>query len=213
MFRIPDLRGKILFTLLIIGVYRLGSFIPAPGIDLDAVQELKRQAEEGAGVLGFLQLFSGGALTQFALFALGIMPYITSSIILQIHTVVIPKLEAWQKMGAVGQRKITQWTRYLAVAIALLQSTGMAFLFHNGGGGLIAGGGNNTGLDVLPNFTPFRVIIVVLTLTAGTALLMWLGELISQRGIGSGMSLLIFASVVSVFPAAGRSAEHTSELQ
>src|SRR3546814_8242844 len=146
-------------------------------------------------------------------------------------------------MGAVGQRKITQWTRYLAVAIALLQSTGMAFLFHNGGGGLIAGGGNNTGLDVLPNFTPFRVIIVVLTLTAGTALLMWLGELISQRGIGNGMSLLIFASVVSVFPAAGaqltaekgtgllvvlmalavvllvaivfieRSEEHTSELQ
>ncbi|HEY9556026.1 MAG TPA: preprotein translocase subunit SecY [Acidimicrobiales bacterium] len=203
MFRIPDLRGKILFTLLIIGVYRLGSFIPAPGIDLDAVQELKRQAEEGAGVLGFLQLFSGGALTQFALFALGIMPYITSSIIMQILTVVIPKLEEWQKMGAVGQRKITQWTRYLAVAIALLQSTGMAFLFHNGGGGLIAGGGNNTGLDVLPNFTPFRVIIVVLTLTAGTALLMWLGELISQRGIGNGMSLLIFASVVSVFPAAG----------
>src|SRR3546814_4997931 len=97
MFRIPDLRGKILFTLLIIGVYRLGSFIPAPGIDLDAVQELKRQAEEGAGVLGFLQLFSGGALTQFALFALGIMPYITSSIIMQILTVVIPKLEEWQR--------------------------------------------------------------------------------------------------------------------
>src|SRR3546814_4712668 len=134
-----------------IGVYRLGSFIPAPGIDLDAVQELRSQAEEGSGVLGFLQLFSGGALTQFALFALGIMPYITSSIIMQILTVVIPKLEEWQKMGAVGQRKITQWTRYLAVAIALLQSTGMAFLFHNGGGGLIAGGGNNTGLDVLPD--------------------------------------------------------------
>src|SRR5688572_12028279 len=202
MFKVPDLRNKILFTLMMLAIYRLGSHVPVPGIDLAAVKALQDQAEEG-GVLSFLQLFSGGALTQFALFALGIMPYITSSIIMQILTVVIPKLEEWQKMGAVGQRKITQWTRYLAVAIALLQSTGMAFLFHNGGGGLIAGGGNNTGLDVLPNFTPFRVIIVVLTLTAGTALLMWLGELISQRGIGNGMSLLIFASVVSVFPAAG----------
>lgn len=201
MFKIPDLRGKILFTLLVIALYRVGSFIPAPGIDLDAVQELKRQAESGAGVVGFLQLFSGGALTQFAVFALGIMPYITASIIMQVLTVVIPKLEEWQKMGAVGQRKITQWTRYLAVAIAMLQSTGLAFLFHNGGGGLL--GGNTSGLDVLPNFTPFRVILVVMTLTAGTALLMWLGELISQRGIGNGMSILIFSSVVSTFPGAG----------
>ncbi len=203
VFRVPDLRGKIFFTLLMLGLYRFGAFIPAPGIDLDQVQELKRQAETGGGVVGFLQLFSGGALTQFALFALGIMPYITSSIIMQILTVVIPKLEEWQQMGAVGQRKITQWTRYLAVTIALLQSTGLAFLFHNGGGGLLGGGGNSTGVDVLPVFTPFRVIIVVLTLTAGHALLMWMGELISQRGIGNGMSLLIFASVVSSFPGAG----------
>ncbi len=203
MFRIPDLRGKILFTLLMIALYRLGAFIPAPGIDIDAVQELKRTASEGGGVLGFLTLFSGGALTQFALFALGIMPYITASIIMQILTVVIPKLEEWQKMGAVGQRKITQWTRYLAVAIALLQSTGLAFLFHNGGGGLLGGGGNTSGLDVLPEFTVPRVLIVVLTLTAGTALLMWMGELITQRGIGNGMSLLIFSSVVSSFPGAG----------
>jgi preprotein translocase subunit SecY len=203
VLRIPDLRGKILFTLLMIALYRIGAFIPAPGIDLDQVQELKRQAETGGGVVGFLQLFSGGALTQFALFALGIMPYITSSIIMQILTVVIPKLEEWQQMGAVGQRKITQWTRYLAVTIALLQSTGLAFLFHNGGGGLLGGAGNSSGLDVLPVFTPFRVILVVLTLTAGHALLMWMGELISQRGIGNGMSLLIFASVVSRFPGAG----------
>ena len=203
IFRIPDLRGKILFTLFILALYRMGAYVPAPGIDLDAVEELKRQAESGGGVVGFLQLFSGGALTQFAIFALGIMPYITASIIMQILTVVIPKLEEWQQMGAVGQRKITQWTRYLAVAIALLQSTGLAFLFHNGGGGLLGGGGNTTGLDVLPDFSPFAVIIVVLTLTAGTALLMWMGELISQRGIGNGMSLLIFASVVSSFPGAG----------
>jgi preprotein translocase subunit SecY len=203
LFRISDLRGKILFTLLVLALYRFGAYIPAPGIDLDAVQELKRQAGQGAGVIGFLQLFSGGALSQFALFALGIMPYITSSIIMQILTVVIPKLEEWQEMGAVGQRKITQWTRYLAVAIALLQSTGLAFLFHNGGGGLLGGGGNTTGLDVLPEFTAFRVIVVVLTLTAGHALLMWMGELITQRGIGNGMSLLITVSVVSNFPSQG----------
>jgi preprotein translocase subunit SecY len=131
------------------------------------------------------------------------MPYITSSIIMQILTVVIPKLEEWQKMGAVGQKKITQWTRYLAVAIALLQSTGLAFLFHNGGGGLLSRGGNTTGLDLLPNFNVPHVLIVVLTLTAGTALLMWMGELITQRGIGNGMSLLIFSSVVSSIPSQG----------
>jgi preprotein translocase subunit SecY len=200
-FRIPDLRGKILFSLLVILLYRLGSFIPAPGIDLDAVQELRRLAESGAGVLGFLQLFSGGALTQFAVFALGIMPYITSSIIMQILTVVIPKLEEWQQMGAVGQRKITQWTRYVAIAIATLQATGFAFLFHNGGGGLL--GQQSTGIDILPNFTPGRVLLVVSTLVAGFALLMWMGELITQRGIGNGMSLLIFSSVVSSFPGSG----------
>ncbi len=207
MFKVPDLRNKILFSLLILSLYRLGSHIPAPGIDLDAVQELKRQASQSGGVLGFLTLFSGGALTQFAVFALGIMPYITASIIMQILTVVIPKLEEWQKEGATGTKKITQWTRYLAVAIALLQSTGLAFLFHNGGGGLL--GGNSSGLDLLPEFTVPRVLIVVLTLTAGTALLMWMGELITQRGIGNGMSLLIFSSVVSSIP--GQSAAVKAE--
>jgi preprotein translocase subunit SecY len=165
------------------------------------VQELKNQAEQSGGVLGFLQLFSGGALTNFAIFALGIMPYITSSIIMQILTVVIPKLEEWQNQGAVGQRKITQWTRYLAIAIAVLQSTALSFLFHNGGGGLLGGPQNPTQVDVLPDFSAFRVIMVVLVLTAGTAILMWMGELITQRGIGNGMSLLIFSSVVSSIPA------------
>jgi len=204
---VADLRKKILFVIVILALYRAGSAIPAPGIDLDAVQNLKEQAEQGAGVLGFLTLFSGGALTQFALFALGIMPYITASIILQILTVVIPRLEQWQQQGAVGQRKITQWTRYVTVAIALLQSTGLAFLFHNGGGGLLgAGQGIDLGIDLFggdENFNTGRILIVVLTLTAGTALLMWMGELITQRGIGNGMSLLIFASVVSSFPVAG----------
>jgi preprotein translocase subunit SecY len=203
MFRVKDLRWKIVFTLFVLALYRVGSFIPAPGIDLDQVQALKRQAEQSGGVLGFLTLFSGGALTQFAVFALGIMPYITSSIIMQILQVVVPKLEQWQQQGAVGQRKITQWTRYLTIAIALLQSTGLTFLFHNGGGSLLGGAGNTLNIDVLPNFTPPRIMLVVLTLTAGTALLMWMGELITQRGIGNGMSLLIFASVVSGIPAAG----------
>ncbi len=200
MFRVADLRNKILFTLVIIAIYRFGSYVPAPGIDLDAVQSLKRQAEDSGGILGYLQLFSGAGLTNFAVFALGVMPYITSSIIMQILTVVIPKLEEWQQQGAIGQRKITQWTRYLTMAIAVLQSTALAFLFHNGGGGLLGGASNPTGIDVLPDFTAPRVLLVVLVLTAGTAMLMWLGEVITQRGIGNGMSLLIFASVVSSLP-------------
>jgi preprotein translocase subunit SecY len=151
-------------------------------------------------VLAYMQLFSGAGLANFAVFALGVMPYITSSIIMQILTVVIPKLEEWQKQGAIGQRKITQWTRYLTIAIAVLQSTALAFLFHNGGGGLLGGASNPTNIDVLPDFTPPRVMLVVLVLTAGTGLLMWLGEVITQRGIGNGMSLLIFASVVSSIP-------------
>jgi preprotein translocase subunit SecY len=201
MFRVTDLRNKILFALAIIAIYRFGSFVPAPGIDVDAVQELRNQAEQSGGVLNFLQLFSGGALTNFAVFALGIMPYITASIIMQVLTVVIPKLEEWQQQGAIGQRKMTQWTRYLAISIALLQSTALTFLFHNGGGGLLGGPQNPTDIDVLPDFTPPRVILVVMVLTAGHALLMWMGELITQRGIGNGMSLLIFSSVVSSIPA------------
>jgi preprotein translocase subunit SecY len=206
MFKVPDLRNKIIFTLVIIVVYRLGSFIPAPGIDLQAVEALQAQAKQG-GVLAFLQLFSGGALTQFAVFALGIMPYITASIIMQVLAVVIPRLEQWQEQGAVGQRKITQWTRYLTIAIALLQSTGLVFLFHNGGGGFFGGSGD---LDLVPNFWWGRVMLIVLTLTAGTALLMWMGELITQRGIGNGMSILIFSSVVAQLPAQGGSVKAQS---
>ncbi len=205
MFRIPDLRNKILFVLLMLALYRLGSHVPVPGIDLSAVSALRDQAEQQGGALAFLQLFSGGALTNFAVFALGIMPYITSSIIMQILTVVIPKLEQWQQQGAVGQRKITQSTRYLTVAIALVQATGLSFLFHNGGGGF-GSAGNPTNIDLFggdANFTVPRVALVVLTLTAGTALLMWMGELMTQRGIGNGMSLLIFASVVSTLPSDG----------
>jgi preprotein translocase subunit SecY len=201
MFRVPELRGKLLLTLGIILAYRFGSYIPAPGIDLNAVGVLKSNAEESGSILSLLQLFSGGALTNFAIFALGIMPYITSSIILQILGVVIPKLEQLQKQGAVGQRKINQYTRYLTVAIAILQSTGLVFLFHNGGGSLV--GDSQANLDLVPIFTPFRVMLIVLTVTAGTALIMWMGEVVTQRGVGNGMSIIVFTSVVSGLPAQG----------
>jgi preprotein translocase subunit SecY len=201
MFRVADLRNKILFTLLVIGIYRLGSHLPLPYVDFSAIQNLKDRAAQG-GALEFLDLFSGGALTNVAVFALGIMPYITSSIIMQLLAVVIPKLEEWQQQGQVGQKKITQWTRYLTVALALMQSTGIVFALHQGGGSFL-GSGALQGIDLIPNFGAARVLLVVTTLTAGTAMIMWLGELITQRGIGNGMSLLIFASVVSRLPAQG----------
>jgi preprotein translocase subunit SecY len=200
MFRVADLRNKIIFTLFVIALYRFGAHIPVPCFDFNAVQRLTEAAQAG-GVLGFLNLFSGGALTRFAVFGLGIMPYITSSIIIQLLGVVIPKLEQWRDEGAVGQKKITQATRYLTVALALMQSTGLAFVFHHGGQGFFGTAGTN--IDVLPNFTIPRVMLVVLSMTAGTAMVMWLGELITQRGIGQGMSVLIFSSVVSGLPAGG----------
>ncbi|HRW39378.1 MAG TPA: preprotein translocase subunit SecY [Aquihabitans sp.] len=199
VLKIPELRNKLLFTLLMIALYRLGAHIPVPGIDLGKIQEIQQRSDD-SGVLNLLETFSGGAITQFAVFALGIMPYITASIIMQILAVVIPKLEQWQEQGAVGQRKITQWTRYLGVGIALLQGTGITYLFHTGGGGF--GSRVNTGgLDVFgDNYNAWRFALVVLTLTSGFALLMWFGEVITQRGVGNGMSLLIFASVVSQLP-------------
>ena len=199
VFKVPDLRNKVLFTLLMLVLYRLGASIPVPGVDFQAVKQLQKAAET-QGTLGFLNLFSGGALSQFAIFALGIMPYITSSIIIQILGVVVPKLQEWQEAGAVGQRKITQWTRYLAIAIATLQATALTFLFGRGGGGALLGGRQAPDVVLLPGFPLNRVLLVVLTLVAGTCLLMWMGELITQRGIGNGMSILIFASVVSTLP-------------
>jgi preprotein translocase subunit SecY len=191
-FKVPDLRRKIFFTLLIIGVYRLGANVPNPGIDHAAVQQLIERGREAGGVVSFLNLFSGGALTRFAIFGLGIMPYITASIIMQLLAVVIPRIEEWQKQGEIGYRKITQWTRYQTIVLALIQSTGLVFLFHNP---------ENFGVDLIPQFTPPRIALIVLTMTAGTGLIMWLGELITQRGIGNGMSILIFASVISDLPA------------
>ncbi len=195
----PELRNKILFTLFIVVVYRIGVQIPAPGVSLDALQSLREdQAASEGGIFGYLNLFSGGGIGNLSLFALGILPYITSSIIIQILTVAIPKLEEWQAQGAVGQRKINQWTRYVAIVLALVQSTGIIFLISRNPEGFF-------GVDValFPESQPqwaLKVVLAVICMTAGTALLMWLGELVDQKGIGNGMSLLIFASVVSGLP-------------
>ncbi len=170
MFRVPDLRNKILFTLLIVGVYRLGAHLPVPYVDFHAIKQLQNQTNN-SGVVGFLDLFSGGAITNVAIFFLGIMPYITASIIMQLLGVVIPKLEEWQNEGQTGQKKITQWTRYLTIALALVQSTGFVFALHAGNGGLF---GLNAslpkGVDFIPHFDAPRAALIVLTWTAGTAL-------------------------------------------
>jgi preprotein translocase subunit SecY len=191
MFAIPDLRRKILFTLAMFAVYRLGATIPVPGIDLEALRLFQAQQQVG-GIYGLLNLFSGGALEQLSVFALGILPYITASIIMQLLAVVIPRLQALQEEGEAGRKVITQWTRYMTVVLALIQSTGFTFLFHVG---TFTGG-----IDLIPNYTPGLVALIVLTMTAGTAFVMWLGELITQRGVGNGMSLLIFVSILSQFP-------------
>ncbi|MFM8711752.1 MAG: preprotein translocase subunit SecY [Actinomycetota bacterium] len=199
LFTVTDLRNKVLFTLFIFAIYRIGVSLRAPGVDAQAVSQL-REASRSQGALGFLNLFSGGAFGSFSIFALGIMPYITASIIMQVLTVVIPKLEQWQQEGAVGQRKITQWTRYVAVAIATLQAAGLTFIFGQGNGSAFFGAAATVpDVVLLDPFMP-RALIVIPSLVAGTTFLMWLGELISQRGIGNGMSMMIFVSVVSDLP-------------
>ncbi len=199
IFKVPDLRNKVVFTLLVIGLYQLGANIIVPYVSIAKVQQLEAEAQK-AGILGFLNLFSGGGLLRMAVFGLGIMPYITSSIIIQLLSTVIPKFEEWRDQGAVGQKKLTQTTRYLTIGLALLQSAGLVYVFHTGAQGLLGG---TTKIDLIPNFTFYRAAFIVLTLTAGTAFVMWLGELITQRGIGNGMSIIIFASVVAGIPAGG----------
>ncbi len=192
IFAIPDLRKRLLFTFGILAVYRLGSFIPTPGVDPAALQQFA-QAAEGT-VLGFLNMFTGGALSRVAVFALGIMPYISASIILQLLTVVWPYLEKLSKEGDLGRRKITQYTRYGTVVLSVIQSMGIAFFLEQttapGGAALVPDPGWG-----------FR-FMTVLTLTTGTAFVMWLGEQISERGIGNGISLIIFAGIVVGFPSA-----------
>jgi preprotein translocase subunit SecY len=190
-FSVAEIRKKLAFTAAMLLLYRLGAYIPAPGVDLDAVKELQNNFA-GGGILSFLDTFSGGSLSRLSLFALGIMPYITASITLQLLTVVVPSLETLQKAGEVGQQKITQYTRYLTVGLAFAQSFGYVFLFRSFG----QQGGNN----FLGNLGGPKVLLIVISLTAGCTLLMWLGELITQRGIGNGISLMIFASIVSGLP-------------
>ena len=191
-FRVADIRKKLAFTAAMLALYRLGAYIPAPGINIDVVEDLASNFEGQSNVLGFLNLFSGGSLQRFAIFALGIMPYITASIMLQLLTVVLPSLDKLRKEGEVGQQKITQYTRYLTVALAFGQSIGYVFLFRTFAG--------SEGTEVVEGFTFGRVFVIVMTLTAGCVLLMWLGELITQRGIGNGISLMIFASIASGLP-------------
>ena len=198
VFKIADLRNKLLFVFLIVLVYRIGAAIRVPGVDPLAIDQLRLGAQDGA--LGLFNLFSGGAFESFSIFALGIMPYITASIIMQVLGVVIPKLEELQQQGAVGQRKITQYTRYLTVGLSTLQATVLVFLFGTGGGGAFYSAVQAPTVPLLPDGLWPRGFLIVPTLVAGTTLLMWMGEMISQRGIGNGMSMIIFASVVASLP-------------
>jgi preprotein translocase subunit SecY len=190
-FAVPEIRRKIAFTAAMLALYRLGAYIPAPGVDIDTIESLESNFTDQS-ILGFLNLFSGGSLSRLSLFALGIMPYITASIILQLLTVVVPALERLQKEGEVGQQKITQYTRYLTVGLAFGQSLGYVFLFRSFQ--------NAEGTSVVGELTFSKLFLIVISLTAGCTLLMWLGELITQRGIGNGISLMIFASIASGMP-------------
>jgi preprotein translocase subunit SecY len=193
-FRTPDLRRKLLFVLLVVVIFRLGSQIPAPGVNVANVQACF-DATKNSGLYGLINLFSGGALLRLTIFALGIMPYITASIILQLLVVVIPRLETLKKEGQAGQTKITQYTRYLTLALAILQATGIVALARSGQ--LLQG----CTKDLVYSKGLMTMLVMVITMTAGTAVIMWLGELITDRGIGNGMSILIFTQVVATFPA------------
>ncbi|MBC9733797.1 preprotein translocase subunit SecY [Nocardioides marmotae] len=193
-FRTPDLRRKLLFVLMIVAIFRLGSQIPAPGVNVSNVQACIAQVEDNS-VYNLINLFSGGALLQLTIFALGIMPYITASIILQLLVVVIPRLEALKKEGQAGQTKITQYTRYLTLGLAVLQATGIVALARSGN--LLQGCTE----PLLHSDATGTFLVLVVTMTAGTAVIMWLGELITERGVGNGMSILIFCQVVATFPA------------
>ena len=207
-FKTPDLRKKLLFTVLIIGIYRLGATMPSPGVSYSNVQRCLEQisGEGGVDVFTLLNLFSGGALLQLSVFALGIMPYITASIILQLLVVVIPRLEQLRKEGQAGQAKITQYTRYLTLALALLQSSGFIALARSGQ--LFGDACDQTQFpiipetELLPNWLTISALVV--TMTAGTGVVMWLGELITDRGVGNGMSVLIFTSIAARLPYEGK---------
>jgi preprotein translocase subunit SecY len=193
--RTPDLRKKILFTLALLGLYRLGAVIPTPGVDYAAIQRCIDVVQDNS-VYALINLFSGGALLQLSVFALGIMPYITASIILQLLTVVIPRLEMLKKDGQTGQAKITQYTRYVTIGLAVLQSTAILSLARTPGA--LFSGCNET---IIPNQGVWIILVMVIVMTAGTAVVMWFGELITERGVGNGMSVLIFTAIIATIPA------------
>jgi preprotein translocase subunit SecY len=201
-FRTPDLRKKLLFTVGIIAIYRLGATVPSPGVSYGNVQKCLESVEGSTGVLNLLDLFSGGALLQLSIFALGIMPYITASIILQLLTVVIPRLEQLRKEGQAGQAKITQYTRYLTLGLGVLQASAFVALARSGQ--LF---NNQCNEEIIPTGTGIpdwlTLSILVMTMTAGTGMVMWLGELITDRGVGNGMSVLIFTSIAARLPSEG----------
>lgn len=193
-FKTPDLRKKIFFTLSIMALFRFGSVIPTPGISYTNVQTCLNQVQTG-GLFGLINLFSGGALLQLSVFALGIMPYITSSIIVQLLTVVIPRFEALKKEGQSGSAKLTQYTRYLTIGLAILQSSGLVAVARTPGR-LFSG----CSAEIIPDTSWSRILTMVVVMTAGTSVIMWLGELITDRGVGNGMSILIFTSIAASFP-------------
>lgn len=193
-FKTPDLRKKILFTLAIMALFRFGSILPTPGVSYTNIQECLKQANNG-GLFGLVNLFSGGALLQLSVFALGIMPYITSSIIVQLLTVVIPRFEALKNEGQSGNQKLTQYTRYLTIGLGVLQATGLIAVARTPGR-LFSG----CSLAIIPDASWQRILVMVFVMTAGTSVIMWLGELITDRGIGNGMSILIFTSIAARFP-------------
>ncbi|TDE88494.1 preprotein translocase subunit SecY [Occultella glacieicola] len=195
-FRTPDLRKKLLFTLAMMALFRLGSFVPTPGVDYVNVQQCIGTAGDGQDVLGLVNLFSGGALLQLSVFALGIMPYITASIIIQLLRVVIPRFEALHKEGQSGTAVLTQYTRYLTIFLAVLQATTIITVARTGN--LFP----DCGVPIIPNDSAVTMILMIVTMTAGTGLIMWMGELITERGVGNGMSLLIFTSIAASFPSA-----------
>jgi preprotein translocase subunit SecY len=193
-FKTPELRKKIFFTLSIMALFRFGSVVPTPGVSYTNVKQCIDQAQTG-GLFGLINLFSGGALLQLSVFALGIMPYITASIIIQLLTVVIPRFEALKKEGQSGTATLTQYTRYLTIGLAILQSTGLVAVARTPGR-LISG----CSLPIIPDASWQRVLTMIVVMTAGTSVIMWLGELITDRGIGNGMSILIFTSIAAGFP-------------
>ena len=198
IFKTPDLRRKIVFTLAIVSLFRLGSFIPAPFVNFDNVQAcLVANQSSTTGIYEMINMFSGGALLQLSIFSLGIMPYITASIITQLLRVVIPHFETLHKEGQAGQAKLTQYTRYLTIALAVLQSTVLITVARSGA---LFGTSANQACQNLVSQEWWAIIIMILTLTAGTGLIMWFGELITERGVGNGMSLLIFTSIAAQFP-------------